>query len=173
MIVAVGQKADLSFVPGNTVTVDPETTETGTSGVFAGGDAVSSGISSVVQAITAGKRAFVSIDRYLKGEDLKSGRPERPLQVRKPPRDGMFLWPRQETPLLPVSERAANFREVKPGFTEDAMNQEARRCMTCGSEAVITYPEDCMICLYCERDCPMQAIYVSPEKTVRPMMPWG
>ena len=31
--------------------------------------------------------------------------------------------------------------------------------------AVIKYPEECMLCLFCERDCPEGAIYVSPEKT--------
>jgi NADPH-dependent glutamate synthase beta subunit-like oxidoreductase len=172
VIFAIGQKPDLSLFPKNAITIDPVTLETGTPGVFAGGDAVSSEASSVVEAIAAGKRASVSIDCYFKGEDLKSEKHERSVQVRKPPRNGMFPWPRQETLLLPVSERADNFREVKLGFTEDTMNREARRCMTCGSEAVITYPEDCMVCLYCERDCPMHAIYVSPEKTVRPMLPW-
>jgi NAD-dependent dihydropyrimidine dehydrogenase PreA subunit len=40
-------------------------------------------------------------------------------------------------------------------------------------KAVIKYPDDCMLCLYCERDCPVNAIYVSPEKMVRPLLPWG
>jgi NADPH-dependent glutamate synthase beta subunit-like oxidoreductase len=173
VILAVGQELDLSFLPDGILKVDPETMETGTSGVFAGGDAVSPEVSSVVHAIAAGKRASVSIDRYLKGEDLRSEHDLKPPLVKKPPRDGMFPWPRQEAPLLPVPERTNNFREVKLGLNEDMVNREARRCMTCGSEAVITYPEDCMVCLFCERDCPMQAIYVSPEKTVRPMTPWG
>jgi NAD-dependent dihydropyrimidine dehydrogenase PreA subunit len=30
--------------------------------------------------------------------------------------------------------------------------------------AVIQYPEDCMCCGYCELDCPVNAIYVSPVK---------
>jgi NAD-dependent dihydropyrimidine dehydrogenase PreA subunit len=60
-----------------------------------------------------------------------------------------------------------------PWLATGMATNEVRRCMTCGGRAVITYPEDCMICLYCERDCPMQAIYVSPEKTTGPVLPWG
>jgi NAD-dependent dihydropyrimidine dehydrogenase PreA subunit len=40
-------------------------------------------------------------------------------------------------------------------------------------KAVIKYPEDCMLCMFCERDCPEHAIYVSPEKKVMPLMAWG
>jgi NAD-dependent dihydropyrimidine dehydrogenase PreA subunit len=46
--------------------------------------------------------------------------------------------------------------------------------MTCGSRAVIKYVDECMLCLYCERDCPVNAIYVSPEKMAQqPVLPWG
>jgi ABC-type transport system substrate-binding protein/NAD-dependent dihydropyrimidine dehydrogenase PreA subunit len=85
--------------------------------------------------------------------------------------DGIVPWSRLTIPFLPVNERTGNFREVKLGFDEDTVNREPRRCMTCGSRAVITYPEDCMICLFCERDCPTQAIYVSPEKTIGHILP--
>ena len=40
-------------------------------------------------------------------------------------------------------------------------------------KAVIKYPEDCVLCLYCELDCPVQAIYVSPEKKEIPLLAWG
>jgi NAD-dependent dihydropyrimidine dehydrogenase PreA subunit len=40
-------------------------------------------------------------------------------------------------------------------------------------KAVIKYPEDCMLCLYCERECPVHAIYVSPVKTAPIMLSWG
>jgi ABC-type transport system substrate-binding protein/NAD-dependent dihydropyrimidine dehydrogenase PreA subunit len=87
--------------------------------------------------------------------------------------DDIVPWRRLTIRLLPVNEKTGNFREVKLGFDEDTVNREPRRCMTCGSRTVITYPEDCMICLFCERDCPTQAIYVSPEKTMGPILPWG
>jgi NADPH-dependent glutamate synthase beta subunit-like oxidoreductase len=179
VILAVGQEPDLSMFPlgilktkEGLIKVDRVTLETSVPGMFAGGDVVSSGSASVVEAIAAGKTASVSIDRYLKGEDLASGRYAKPSRVRKPPKEGIATWARQTTSLLSVTERRGNFREVKIGFSEDAAHLEAQRCMTCGSRAVITYPEDCMLCLYCERDCPVRAIYVSPEKTARPMVAW-
>jgi NADPH-dependent glutamate synthase beta subunit-like oxidoreductase len=75
VILAIGEAPDLSLLPkgmevaeGNTIAVDPFTMETSLPGVFAGGDAVS-GPATVIEAIVAGKRAAVSIDRYLKGGD--------------------------------------------------------------------------------------------------------
>lgn len=72
-ILAIGESPDISFLPKeiavtewNTIAVDPLTLETSMPGVFAGGDAVS-GPASVIEAIAAGKRAAVSIDRYLRG----------------------------------------------------------------------------------------------------------
>jgi len=93
--------------------------------------------------------------------------------VRKPPKEGIETLARQTAPLLPVDQRCGNFKEVKTGLTEDTMVLEARRCMTCGSRAIIKYSDDCMLCIYCERDCPQKAIYVSPEKKALPLLAWG
>ena len=41
-----------------------------------------------------------------------------------------------------------------------------------GKKAVIKYPEDCMCCVYCELDCPENAIYVSPAKYYEPFLSW-
>ncbi len=80
---------------------------------------------------------------------------------------------REQTPVLPVDLRTGSFEEIKRGFDEDTANREVRRCMTCGSRAVISYVDDCMLCLHCEHYCPQKAIYVSPEKRVAPLVPWG
>lgn len=37
----------------------------------------------------------------------------------------------------------------------------------------IKYQDDCIVCLFCEQDCPAGAIYVSPLKVVRQMQAWG
>ncbi len=180
IILAVGQMPDISFVPNsikttqdNTIKVDPITLETNLSGVFAGGDVIIPGGSSVVEAINKGKQAAISIERYLKHEDLKAGRNLRPKRVIKPPKEGIARMPRQSAPVLRVKQRSGNFKEVKMGIDADAMALEAQRCMTCGSRAVITYPDDCQLCLFCERDCPQKAIYVSPERKELPMIAWG
>ena len=179
VVLAIGQTTDKSLIPDNlkitsegTIQVDPVTLETNLPGIFAGGDVVS-GAASVVEAFAAGRIATVSIDRYLRGEDTRTGRGERVGIVKKPPQDGIEKMARQVTPLLPVSERSRNFREVKTGFNREAARLEAQRCMTCGSRAVIKYVEDCMLCDFCELDCPQKAIYVSPTKSVWPAVSWG
>lgn len=40
-------------------------------------------------------------------------------------------------------------------------------------KAVIKYPEDCVLCGFCEIDCPEDAVYVSPEKRTPMLMSWG
>ena len=82
IVPAIGQAADLAFVPKesgiainkwNTFDVDPVTFATNVPGVFAGGDVVT-GPATIVKAVGAGKEAAVSIDRYLKGEEVAAGR---------------------------------------------------------------------------------------------------
>lgn len=179
VILAIGQTSDLSLLPNEvkttnkgTIQVDPVTLETTFPGVFAGGDAVT-GPASVVEAFAAGKRVAISIDRYLKGEDLKAGRERKQGRVRRPPKEYMEQRARQETPILPVAQRVRNFKEVRTGFSEDSINLESRRCMTCGSKAVIKYVDDCMLCDFCELDCPQKAIYVSPVKSGPVAVSWG
>lgn len=75
VMLAIGEVSDLSFLPkdievaeGNTIAVDLDTLETSLAGVFAGGDVVSRP-ATVIKAIVTGKRAAVSIDRYLNSKD--------------------------------------------------------------------------------------------------------
>ncbi|MBU4371665.1 MAG: FAD-dependent oxidoreductase, partial [Proteobacteria bacterium] len=82
IVPAIGQAADLSFIPKesgiavnkwNTFDVDPVTFATSVPGIFAGGDNVT-GPATVVKAVYAGKEAAVSIDRYLSGQEIRTGR---------------------------------------------------------------------------------------------------
>ena len=178
VIFAIGENTDLSILPreiktdNNHILADPVTLETSLPGVFAAGVAVS-GPGSVVEAIASGKKAAVSIDRYLRGKDLRLGRDAGVNVVKKPPREGVEKRPRQAIPLLPVDQRKSNFNEIKMGFDKDRAEQEERRCMACGSRAFIKYLEDCMTCYTCERDCPEKAIFVSPEHVLPKVSSWG
>jgi NADPH-dependent glutamate synthase beta subunit-like oxidoreductase/NAD-dependent dihydropyrimidine dehydrogenase PreA subunit len=178
VIFAIGESPNLSVLPGemntnnNHILVDPVTLETNLPGVFAAGVAVT-GPGSVVEAIASGKKAAVSIDRYLKGEDLKAGRETEPKVVKKPPREGVEKRPRQSVPLLSVNQRKNNFKEIKTEFDKNRAEQEERRCMACGSLAFIRYLDDCMTCYTCEKDCPEKAIYVSPEHVLPKVSSWG
>ena len=40
-------------------------------------------------------------------------------------------------------------------------------------KAIIKYPEDCMLCQWCQLDCPQNAIYLSPEKGSPLLTSWG
>lgn len=76
LIVAIGQRPDLGPLSDDeelektgrgTVAVDPETLATGQPGLFAAGDCVT-GPLNVVDAVAAGRRAAVAMDRYLRGD---------------------------------------------------------------------------------------------------------
>jgi heterodisulfide reductase subunit A-like polyferredoxin len=155
VILAVGQAPDFSFLPRevelterNTIKVDPFTLETSLPGVFAGGE-VESGPSTAIASIAAGKRAAVSIDRYLRGRDLKVGREEEIKLVKEVSKEGVEKRARQVMPLLPVEKRIGSFEEVEAGFTEEMALQEAKRCLNCGG---------CSGCLECEKVCEPKAL---------------
>ncbi len=155
VITAIGQSADLSLLPKNieatrqnTIEADEITLETTLPGVFAGGDVVS-GPASVIEAIAAGQRAAVSIDRFLKGEDIKAGRKEEIERVEDVQIEGVEKKKRQVMPLLPIDQRVGNFREVEFGLTEEMAVKEAERCLSCAG---------CSECLECEKLCQANAI---------------
>jgi len=41
------------------------------------------------------------------------------------------------------------------------------------NKAVIAYPADCQICHLCRMYCPVDAITLSPEKTIPVVVSWG
>ena len=147
VIAAVGQAPDLSFLPSDsalertrweTLVVDSNRLCTNIPGIFAGGDFVT-GPGMVVEAIAAGRRAAIAIDKYLKEDtsrvemyDLKKrGNGEiQSLEVEE-------TWeaqPRLEMPKLPVQERKRTFEEIEQGFSEEVARQEAKRCLRCDLE---------------------------------------
>ena len=147
VVAAVGQAPDLSFLPGDsalertrweTLVVDSNTLATNVSGVFAGGDFVT-GPGMVIDAIAAGRRAAIAIDKYLKGDttrveiyDLKAG-----VVGGLASQEMEEVWevqPRLAVPVLPVQERKASFAEIELAFSEERARQEASRCLRCDLE---------------------------------------
>lgn len=59
------------------------------------------------------------------------------------------------------------------GICVNSCSMDVIRMDTSTKKAFIRYPDDCMLCLWCERDCPEKAIYVSPAKTIPIMVSWG
>jgi len=139
VIMAIGQQTDfaglerdLALTKWGTIQTDPVTQETSLKGVFAGGDAVT-GADTVVKAFGAGKRAAESIDRYLSGADIGSGRSDNKILAPACYTEAVNKSPRVREAELPVPERDANFREVVSVLSEEAARTEAERCLGCGA----------------------------------------
>ncbi len=153
IIEAIGQQVDLSFIPKieqtkqKTLACDPLTSETNLPGIFAGGD-VSLGPASVIEAIADGKKAAISIDRYITGQDVKANRERIIKKVENVSKEGFPIKPRAQMPVIPVSERVGNFKEVELGLTEEQVIEEAKRCLACGG---------CCECMQCEKACEAHA----------------
>ena len=175
VILAIGEDTDLSVFPkelrkdSSSIIVNPYTMETNIEGVFSAGT-VGAKSKSVTEAIGSAVNAAISIDHYIKKEDVLDGRDKKSKKVKHPPKNGVDLKKRWTTPMLSVAERNRNFEEIKQTLTEAACDYEASRCMGCGSKSYVKYEMDCQCCEACEWDCPNDAIYVSPEKTQRLMV---
>ena len=158
MIPAIGQQVNASFLEGTqgvamtrwgTVAADPVTYQTSANGIFAGGD-MFTGPSIAVEAVAAGEQAAISIEKYLQGEDLTEKRPVKPAGSDwKAISKKVQFAPRAAMPVLPVSERVGNYKEIELGFTEEEARREASRCVDCGG---------CCECKLCVDQCKAGAI---------------
>jgi NADH-quinone oxidoreductase subunit F len=154
VIAAVGQAPDLSFLPPGSalertrwerLAVDENRLATNVPGVFAGGDFVS-GPGMVIEAIAAGRRGAIAMDKYLRGDasrvemyDLKPSVPP-PVIARSAGDEAISeeeTWEpqfRPETPHLALQERKGSFKEIELSFSEEKAKQEAKRCLRCDLE---------------------------------------
>jgi NADH-quinone oxidoreductase subunit F len=147
VIAAVGQAPDLSFLPPDselertkweTLAVDNNTLSTNIPGVFAGGDFVS-GPGMVIEAISAGRRGALAIDKYLSGDtsrvEMYDMKEEVILEGKEAETEETWQnQPRQKVPMMSVEERANNFNEIEIGFNKDQAIYEAKRCLRCDLE---------------------------------------
>jgi NADPH-dependent glutamate synthase beta subunit-like oxidoreductase len=152
VITALGQEADwaclthecaCTLTDWGTMNVDPVTLQSEDPDIFAGGDAVR-GPGTVVEAIADGRQAAVSIDRYLRGLDLRLGRGARLTAITAPQVEGYDPSARVPMPRLAPQERVQSFDPVDKGYTEEMAVQEAQRCISCGSCCVQACPYDVM-----------------------------
>jgi heterodisulfide reductase subunit A-like polyferredoxin len=131
-----------------TIRVDPLSLETGLKGVFAGGDLIT-GPGTIVESMAHGRRGAISIDRYLRGENLTQGREHEGRQV-SPLRSVLPDSKRDEREVLP--------NMVKPlgaGLTMEEAMEEAKRCLNCGG---------CSDCGECAKYCQPKAIVYGMEE---------
>ncbi|MFQ6618858.1 MAG: FAD-dependent oxidoreductase, partial [Fidelibacterota bacterium] len=158
VIVAIGQLVDWTLLKAadglletttGAIQVDDVTLATNIPGIFAGGDVVG-GSELAIDAIVHGHEAAISIDRYLRGMDLKEGRGPKPeVKLAELPERKIEPEPRVNPPLLPVKDRIKGFDEVEIGYSADQAVEEAKRCLNCGI---------CAECLECVNACGLDAI---------------
>ncbi len=143
VILAVGQQCDMSFTANDRkltsdgfISADRKSLKTGIEGVFGAGDAVS-GPGTVVEAVSAGKRAGAEIDRALGGDGIlepfvmKESLGE-PYGGKRP--EGFADRSREQPPAVPVEERRKSFLEVDRCFSKEQAIKEASRCLQCDLE---------------------------------------
>ena len=157
LIVAIGQRPDLSVLdgvavelsPDGFVVADPATLATSHDRVWAGGDLVAPGPSSIVEACGDGRRIAEAI---LVREGMVDARREPSLPPGELDLAGLLRRrsgrvPRVvETPRSPRST-TRGFVEVVGTLSEDAAQREAARCLDCD-----------LLCSTCEWVCPNRAI---------------
>jgi ferredoxin len=143
---------EIKYTDWDTVAIDPVTRQTNIAGVFAGGDVVS-GPDNVIGVIADGKEAAISIERYLKGQDLKKGRA---ALVKRVSANGKESEERIVMPKLELEKRDS-FSEVELGFSQEIATTESSRCWNCGyspNTEGVDINRDCIICTECIKACP-------------------
>jgi len=156
LIVAIGQRPDLgvfgdhevALTPAGYLEVDPLTLETSLAGVYAGGDIIGDGPSSIVKACGDGRRiAEAIIDR----EDSADGAAE--IAAAWPDFDAVDLLRRRSLiePRVQIPHRAptgrGDFAEVILTLSPAIARREAARCLDCD-----------LMCSTCDAVCPNRAI---------------
>ncbi len=122
VVIPEGIKAD-RFVPAE---IEP--------GLFSGGDCTT-GPATAVEAVSAGRKAALSIDGYFRKESLE---PEPYSHIKKDwTKDDLQKTEERlkyKTIKTDSIERMMSFFEVESGMTEDLAKKEAERCLSCGCE---------------------------------------
>ena len=115
-----------------TVKVDPVTFGTGVDKIFSGGDCVT-GAATVIQAIAAGQKAAVNIDKMLGGAGNLP--PDTGFSFTKPDEEALAeVLERLEEQVIPLSKRKRGFAEVVLGIGREQAAAEAGRCLRCDLE---------------------------------------
>jgi NADH-quinone oxidoreductase subunit F len=143
--------------------VNDNTLSTNVPWIFAGGDFVT-GPTTAIQAIAAGRRGAIAIDKYLQQDATRieirdemlevvyriargdritiqstvEVRGERTEETSNKPygEENAELKPRTRVPALPPRKRIQGFDEIETGYTEEQAREEAGRCLRCDLEKI-------------------------------------
>ena len=173
-IPAVSQSPDISFLPDeigleiskwDRLSVNAETFETNVQGIFAGGDFVT-GPRDVIRVIADGRKAALSIHRYLSEETFEK-KPAHFTQVPEVRIDSnLEKIPQQRMDMLPVQERNSIDREVELGFPKEVAIREAVRCLQCHLFTIFDRSR-CILCGGCVDICPKNCFRMARLDEIR------
>lgn len=169
VLISVGQSMDwgglltnsnMELNPNGSVKVISQTFQTGETDIFAGGDVVT-GPKFAIDAIAQGKKGAISIHRYVHGDNLTISREReyRSFDREKLNMDGYDQIPRQRTIHVKGSESKETFTDLRTTFTEEQIQEETKRCLSCGAAEVDQY--QCVGCGVCTTKCKFDAISLS------------
>lgn len=171
VVLAIGQQADLSFLksedsveltPAGVIRVNPETLATSAPGLFAGGD-VAFGPRNLIDAVANGKRAALSIDDYLRGQENAT---RFSLRVEKIPTHSYRMPEDYEkcertAPPTVSLDRRTGISEVESGYDEVEARRQAERCLSCHVQTVYD-AQKCVLCNRCVDVCPEFCLKLVP-----------
>jgi putative selenate reductase len=168
LILAISQHAILDFFDEEPIVVnrwgyieaDTETFETSVSGVYAGGDVVNDGPSSIVEAVADGKAIAAGILGQHAVEDCTAGAFDRADLLRK---RSLRQW-RVPVPHTALEDRQVS-NEVVRAYSEKQARSEASRCLDCHQ-----------FCSLCVGVCPnlaLQTWQTEPFETYLPVLTAG
>jgi heterodisulfide reductase subunit A len=133
------------------IQVNPISLETDLKGIFAGGDLVR-GPGTIIDSMAHGRKAAISIDRYLRGEDLIEGRESEGKQT-SPFQSALPDSKRKERETLPDM-----VKPLSTGLTPEEAIEEAKHCLNCGG---------CSDCGECAKYCqPKAVVYGMKEERI-------
>ena len=165
IVFAIGQGVEAEFAgeileqrPNSTFACDKDTLQsTKNKKIFVAGDASGESVIAI-QALATGRRAAQSVIRFLRGEDLRSGRElkdtwtyETKLQM--PVDWDAITGQREDMQELDPKKRIHSFDEVALGYTKEEAEREAARCRQC----------ECKLCM---KECIMLNDYTECPKSL-------
>ena len=165
IVFAIGQGVEAEFAgevleqrPNSTFACDKDTLQsTKNEKIFVAGDASGESVIAI-QALATGRRAAQSVIRFLRGENLRSGRElkdtwtyETKLQM--PVDWDAITGQREDMQELDPKKRIRSFDEVALGYTKEEAEREAARCRQC----------ECKLCM---KECIMLNDYTECPKSL-------
>ncbi|GAB4257672.1 MAG: hypothetical protein Kow0092_04770 [Deferrisomatales bacterium] len=181
LVIAVGQGPDRAWMAreglldeSGRLAVDPVTYQSRTRPwVFVGGDMRRIGF--MAEAMRDGLEAAESMERYLRGLDLREGR-TRDYEAQEIPLRRSYKH-EPEVAWIPPEKRM-HFQLFERGFTLSEAREEAKRCLTCGPcisckacvsiglqpelPTVVVHEERCSGCGVCTATCYYNSAHTKP-----------